>query len=237
MMDILYVLTYSNWNNNELKYSLRSLEKFGKNIGKIYICGYKPNFINYNSVIHVPFEEKKDCCRNTRDKIFHVCKNIDISENFVLFNDDFYLLEELDLNNIPKYSKGIIEHKSESYFEKMLLLTEYFLKENKKTNFDYEVHIPCEFNKSILLNDIYKIYEQWEKPKPEYSLSLRSLYFNWINAVPTIIRDNKIAKDYPSIDKVLNIKNFLSTCDNIQECKYLIKYLENNFFIKSKWEK
>ena len=46
-MDILYCIGEgSKWNNNELRYSLRSLEKFGKNVGNIYMVGYNPGFLS-----------------------------------------------------------------------------------------------------------------------------------------------------------------------------------------------
>ena len=46
-MDILYCLGEgSKWNNNELRYSLRSLEKFGKNVGNIYVVGYDPGILS-----------------------------------------------------------------------------------------------------------------------------------------------------------------------------------------------
>ena len=41
-MDILYIVKNSAANNMELKCSLRSIEQFGKNVGKIYVCGYCP---------------------------------------------------------------------------------------------------------------------------------------------------------------------------------------------------
>ena len=47
MIDVFYVIgTGSKWQNNELRYSLRSLEMFGKNIKDVYIVGNKPYFIN-----------------------------------------------------------------------------------------------------------------------------------------------------------------------------------------------
>ena len=47
MIDVVYILgDGSKWGNNEIKYSLRSLEKYGKNIRDVYICGNKPYFVN-----------------------------------------------------------------------------------------------------------------------------------------------------------------------------------------------
>ena len=58
-MDILYVVGRgSTWNNNELKYSLRSIAKNGINVDRVFIVGYIPDFINREEVICLPFEDK-----------------------------------------------------------------------------------------------------------------------------------------------------------------------------------
>ena len=56
-MDIVYIIGKgSKWNNQELKYSLRSIAKYGINIGKVFIVGYKPNFVS-DEVIYIPCDD------------------------------------------------------------------------------------------------------------------------------------------------------------------------------------
>ena len=46
MIDVFYVLgSGSKWQNNEIRYSLRTLEKYGHNVGQVYIVGQRPSFI------------------------------------------------------------------------------------------------------------------------------------------------------------------------------------------------
>ena len=50
-MDILYVVgTGSKWDNNELRYSLRSIDKYGINIDRVFIVGTKPDFCDGKSI-------------------------------------------------------------------------------------------------------------------------------------------------------------------------------------------
>ena len=56
-MDILYVIGKgSEWNNNELRFSLRSIAKYGKNIDRVFIVGYKPDFVS-DEVTFIPCDD------------------------------------------------------------------------------------------------------------------------------------------------------------------------------------
>ena len=51
-MDVLYILgNGSPFYNDELKYSLRTLERFGSNIDRLILVGEKPSFLNYDKVV------------------------------------------------------------------------------------------------------------------------------------------------------------------------------------------
>ena len=53
MIDILYIVgTGSHWNNYELRYSLRTLEKYGKNIGRVFVSGANPGFLS-DKIIYI----------------------------------------------------------------------------------------------------------------------------------------------------------------------------------------
>ena len=53
-VDLVYPLNKlcSHWRNQELRYSLRSVEKFVKNYRNIYIIGDKPKYLN-GEVAHI----------------------------------------------------------------------------------------------------------------------------------------------------------------------------------------
>ena len=89
-IDIVYPLGRgSQWRDNELRYSLRSLEMYGVNVGKVYMIGthlpewcinvtyikQNPLIINYHSKISIAYRE--------------ACNHV--GENFVIMNDDFWV--------------------------------------------------------------------------------------------------------------------------------------------------
>ena len=100
-MDILYVLgSGSKWNNNELRYSLRSLEKFGKNVSNVYIIGQDPGFLSDK----VTLVKIGDCfgvkAKNILNKICEAVEYTNIGEEFLLSSDDHFYIKETDFDKI-----------------------------------------------------------------------------------------------------------------------------------------
>src|ERR1035438_10130107 len=93
-VDVVYKLgSGSDNNNDELRYSLRSLSKF-RDLGKVYIVGYKPDFIQ--NVIHIPMEDifKSNKDANLIEKLSAAAKCPDISDCFLNMSDDQIFLAE-----------------------------------------------------------------------------------------------------------------------------------------------
>ena len=118
-MDILYIIgTGSKWANNEIRYSLRSVAKFGKNVGRIFVCGANPGILS-DEVIFVPCDDPYECAhKNIMHKIGHVIDNTDIGDEFLLSSDDHFFVRPVDFNTYPLYYKGAIPEiasKNETY--------------------------------------------------------------------------------------------------------------------------
>jgi len=56
-MDIVYLMGegYSKCNYNELRYSLRSIDKYGKNVDRVYVIGYCPEWLS-DEIIKIPLD-------------------------------------------------------------------------------------------------------------------------------------------------------------------------------------
>lgn len=112
-MDILYLIgeNCSKCNYNELRYSLRSIEKYGKNVGRVYVAGYCPDWLSDN-VYKVSLEEPYKHPANIVEKhlnmlytIMHVVDNTDISDDFLVSMDDHFYIKQVDFDNYPIYAK------------------------------------------------------------------------------------------------------------------------------------
>jgi len=125
-MDILYVIgTGSKWANNEIRYSLRSVAKFGTNVGRIFVCGANPRILS-DEVIFVPCDDPYDHCahKNIMHKIDYVIKNTDISDEFLLSSDDHFFVKPVDFDKYPIYAKGIMPARSKDKSPYQLSLVE-----------------------------------------------------------------------------------------------------------------
>lgn len=111
-MDILYVYREgaSTCNGCELKYSLRSIEQYGKNVGRVFVVGYCPEWLS-SEVIKIPCEDywqednisqiKKN--QNIARKILYTIEHSDIGEEFLVSMDDHFYVRKVDFDNYPYY--------------------------------------------------------------------------------------------------------------------------------------
>ena len=107
-LDQLYLLgSGSTHDDMELRYSLRSLEKYCKNYGRIFVVGRKPDWLT--NVEFLPCEDCYDAAhKNMMNKITYACKETDISEDFVMQADDHFYVRPYDFSDIRLYDKGVI---------------------------------------------------------------------------------------------------------------------------------
>lgn len=184
MTDIVYIFGHgSKWDNNELRYSLRSVEKHLSNVGNVYLVGNAPEFIS--GVIAIPFKETCHKLENIINKTLAACNHPDISENFICYYDDHFLLSDFDADNFPCFHKGELrEHaqRAKGNYRKLILNTERALLEVGRTTLSFNVHCPQPINKKL-----FKI------PPPE--TLVKSIYGN------TTYVDVAYSPDYKLFEK------------------------------------
>jgi len=108
-MDILYILgSGSKHNNEELRYSLRSLEYCcGGSLGRVYLVGECPDWLNKEQVTYIPFKDRYNRkCKNIWAKILYAIDHSDLPNEFLLSSDDIFHIKEQDLDNYPYYHKN-----------------------------------------------------------------------------------------------------------------------------------
>lgn len=108
-MDILYIVgSGSNWNNNELKYSLRSIEKNCKNIDRVMIIGEKPKFLNDKIEYAYCYDRYGPVLahKNIYYKIQYAIKVFHL-DHFLISSDDHFYIKPTDFNNYPIYYRNL----------------------------------------------------------------------------------------------------------------------------------
>jgi len=125
-----------------------------------------------------------------------------LTEDFYLFNDDFFVLEPTE--QTPYYYRGTLnDHISEravnDWYTKNLVSTRNYI----GNLLSYELHVPFKFNKN-------KLYDLIQELKPETNKAcplIRSTYGNLHEVGGTQIKDVKNIPDFHG-------KTYLSTTEN-----------------------
>lgn len=103
-MDAVYILgTGSLSQNEELRYSVRSLARHMLDLRDVYIVGEPADFLP--SVIHIPAQDSYPrAWQNALHKTRLACALEQISDEFLLMNDDFFMLSDFLGSEFPFYA-------------------------------------------------------------------------------------------------------------------------------------
>ena len=227
-LDVVYVLKQG-VQGDELRYSIRSLKNLPHR--NVWVYGDCPEWLT--GVFHVPTEQKGIKWENTSNMYLQICSNPNISDKFIIMNDDFYILEPIEKLDYY-YSKTLPERIEEtkiragstlrlSRYGQQLQMVEYYLTKNHYSNLNYELHIPMIFDKKLLKRAIKKL------PNRGYA-ARRSLYAN-VNELGGIDRPDCKIYDITTTPKKGEI--FCSTADFSFRHGRIKKYLQEKFKEKS----
>lgn len=226
--------------NTELIYTLRSLERHLKGFGDIFIIGKKISslrglkYINANDEAKSMYKE-----RNIFRKIILACKHPEVTEEFVFFNDDHFLLKDFDADNLPFYHKGDLSEtmsKNMGDYRKSLNHTRKYLLSKDKPTLDYDTHFPIVYEKKKFIHTfVYSDDINWDKP---FGFVIKSLYANMVGVKGEFGGDCKIQHkmSYNEIVEKIGSKSFFSTSDGCLN-EDMMRFLNEKYGTKSKYER
>jgi hypothetical protein len=148
-----FVYVCKNGKNEELRYSLRSIEKFYPD-ATVWVVGGKPDWYIGN---YIKSEQNSNRFSNVKNSLALACKNIKIPNDIVVMNDDFIFVREID--DIKHYYGGTLrdkvlqyrKHKASPAYVTQLVDLYRFLKHRGKTMLDFELHVPMPVQKDLLI--------------------------------------------------------------------------------------
>jgi len=227
-MDIVYIYRNHNTSEFDLRYSLRSLNNL-KNKGNLFIIGDNRRWFNRLSWFNVSNNMRTKQV-NAMKKILFACKRPEISENFLLMNDDFLFLKETDINEIPIYHLGKLDYKfinkkRGSYKQALINCLEFI----PKNPLNFEAHCPIIINKKEFIKTFENTY--WERRNMVY----RSIYTNRVKNLTTPFKINiqPLLKDFKAynLDDFNKMKNreFLSSDNRLSDKNEYKEWIRNKF--------
>lgn len=245
-MDILYVVgNGSKWDNNELRYSLRSIDMHGENIGNVYIVGFKPRFVNDN-VRYIrcddPYDKKH---KNIMHKIRYAIENSDISDHFLISSDDHFYIKDVDFDNYPVYYTRELpdsydeELMRNGYYKSMLQTRELLLRYDMGI-YQTNPHVNTHFRKDLYLKHKYIFDDAMELPNGGETNCIMGNLIIEDGCTPVLYNDAKLA-DPKFGEKKLFLERIKDLeCFSIADKALQFgvdKYLADMFPHKSKYEK
>ena len=185
-MDFVYICR--DGENEELRYSIRSvLLSFPE--AKVWVVGGKPKWYSGN---HVFLEQDNNKYVNAVNNLKAVCNTPDISNNFILMNDDFFIIKKIE--TVEQFYNGLLSEKidkfikitgSSMYIKKLITTNNKLNKLGFTKPLDYELHVPMPMHKAGLL------YILNEYPECLW----RSMYGNLFNVGGSQMEDVKVYKN------------------------------------------
>lgn len=218
-MDLVYTVGPDPKNNHEeLKYSIRSMERYLKKLETIFIVGELPDFLC--NVVHIPCDNrhKHNSARNIYEKTLAACQHPAISNHFWAVADDNFLTAPLSWRNYPYYRTkedlaGLIQLLGKnSLFKPYVESTYNALTERGLPTGNFSIHIPIIYQKDIFIEALADY--DWETPRKGYTI--KSLYANTLKIKGKPIKDIKIhtPKTLTAIVRKLNGTTYFSTDDH-----------------------
>ena len=224
-MDLVYIC--KDGDNEELRYSIRSaIENLTHD--KVWVVGGKPDWYTGN---YIEVDQSKSKYRNARNNLKAICDSKDISESFILMNDDFYIINKVE--SVPYMYSGTLDDKIKqredifngNTYTILLKQTLGSLRIKKKSIvLDYELHVPMVMEKKKLAK-VLRLSGLW-----------RSVYGNIFDVGGVKIKDVKVyektSKFYRYSYDINNLKyDYLSSNDDSFEMikeKILNKLFKNS---------
>lgn len=236
MIDILYITIPSRNYDLELKCSLRTLYMHVPDWDRIFITGTCPDFINQKKVIFTPCEnESSSKMINHWIKVQKTIDETDIGENFVLMYDDIFFTKDVRLETFPFYQKGKLgeDKNGGQEYQKSINRTKKFLKKHNQPTNDYELHIPCIYNR-YNFTKMRSIFE--DEIKKKNPLAIRSVYGNLFHPNEPYKHDVKIR----TVDDIINMEIMGQECISTTDGTFpylAAPFIDPHIKIRSPWEK
>lgn len=166
LVDVVIPLSVESRSDNlQLRLALRSIHRYAKSLGNIFIYT-KAQLPWVQNVTVIPFEDtqKENKDANLFNKLYAAANNPDIRQNFIFWSDDQVLTDYLDLNEAPV----VYNNRNKQYFGKCTKISKWQQRmlhtfdtvkqitgQDMKCNFD--AHTPQPYSKSKVLQIFPKL--------------------------------------------------------------------------------
>lgn len=241
MISILIPLNNGSRHNDiEIKFCLRSIAKYLSGVKNVIIIGEKPAFLNYEQITHISHEDdpdNKQRAHNIYRKIIAGIENVsDLTENFLFFNDDHFLLTNFEADKFPYLHRGEIQtHRIGNEPQRIQMENTVNHFPRNVLLYDFDLHCPVVYNKQMFEEIFYGL--EW----PEYGYGIKSMYcnsmvdhINWGRQCEDLKFKETFTKQF--IYEALEGRDWFSTGDKCLKAGGMQQVLSELYNVKSRYE-
>lgn len=225
--DIVYILK-KDITSEEIKYSLRSVAENMPDHRVVFYCGCPKDIKPDLYVPHIQTGALK--WQRSTSSLKAICRNDDLTEDFILFNDDFYVLEpqhgefrNMAFGSIGARIRDLKTRHTNSNYIRQLEQMEMELELKGFPTINYALHVPMMVNR-------HKALEVLSVSK---SPMFRCMYGNMTEAPYVMHEDVKI---YDKETVPGETWDFLSSADDTFANGKVGEWIRNRFPDPSPWE-
>lgn len=214
-MDILYLVgDKSLCSFLDLRFSLRSIEKYGKNVDRVFMCGHIPDFIS-DEIIKIPTILNPAHCMydknyNMTCDLIYAIDNSDIGINhdgeFIISMDDHFIFGDVDFDNYPYYIKDYNSRKcrhmlpkkiedsvNSQQYQMLLIKTQKYCELNNLPWYNFTLHRNMHISRKTveLLRKNFDDILNYSIPVEPFALINNATYKYNQNIKTEIVKDNK----------------------------------------------
>lgn len=210
----------------ELLFALRSIEKHLTGFTNLVIIGDKPEWYKGEYVQAKDQNGRKQF--NIYSKLLIACEHKSVSPNFIMWNDDHFLLKDIIVLQIMNWYDGSLKDNIKGNHGARYKETIANTLELIPEVLNHDIHTPCIYNKAIF----YSLFMDRTD-----EICIKSYYFNKTREFQQPMKDFKINSilSKEAIKELIKDKLFLSTSTNGMK-KPMIEVLNELYPKKSKWE-
>jgi hypothetical protein len=234
-MTMLYIIGKGSIHyNEELKFSLRSVERVCPEIKRLIVAGEPVQFLS-DKVEFIPIAEavgNKEYC--IAQKVLKACEFI--KGDFIFMNDDFFFTRKQDwsLNYAKPELKALSKFGRIEHYQKAIDDTKKYLQSLGYSTYHFDVHTPIVYN-----SEKFKaLAPHFEKSKlSSNGFVVKSLYGNIYGLEPCFYEDVKLNRMESTDDYRMAKETHCISCSDGSWHQGVRAYLLKMFPNKSKYEK
>ena len=242
-MKVLYINQKSTW-GEEMRFSLRSLEKYFHADYQVVICGYVPDYIDPAKIEHIPYDVQPEVLTK---KLLHAIKAPGMSDDFLYMCDDFLFLKDatpedcgqLVLEDMNAGSRD----GSLNNWQKMLWKTFDYARAFGGHGWNAETHTPKMLDRQKLLAVMDKYRPAWEHAtKGVEGIAYETAYYNeYPPEMHSYAHAHRFHLLYPEhewrvIEALAYGRKFMFYNEEATKVDGMINFLNQKFPEKSKYE-